>query len=196
MKTCSIKSQVSPFLPIPTQPKISPKFSHLSHITCAHNNNGHYFDSKSCASAKLKMKYMEKKKSHEAKEDDDGQKANSYDDSSSSDDSLKLRRSLVVGGAAFSVGLAVLLMTDKAWAFGPEGPLLEEFWENVRRYGLYALTVSTGVLYSVFQPIYELLKNPISAVLVVIIIGGSFFIVSQILSAMVGVSDFNYEYAY
>ncbi|KAL9237019.1 hypothetical protein vseg_011610 [Gypsophila vaccaria] len=84
----------------------------------------------------------------------------------------------------------------KAWALGPEGPLMEEFWENVRRYALYALTVSTGVLYSVFQPIYELLKNPISAVLVIVIIGGTFFIGSQILSAMVGLSDFDYQYAY
>lgn len=105
-------------------------------------------------------------------------------------------RSLVIAGAA-SVGVMMLLMMDKeAWALGPEGPLVEEFWENVRRYALYALTVSTGVIYTVAQPIFELLKNPISAVLVLIIIGGSIFIVSQILSAMVGVSDFSYDYAY
>ncbi|KDP29295.1 hypothetical protein JCGZ_19398 [Jatropha curcas] len=45
----------------------------------------------------------------------------------------------------------------KALAFGPEGPLVEEFWENVRRYALYALTV---------------------------------------LSAMVGVTEFTYDYGY
>ncbi|KAK2990206.1 hypothetical protein RJ640_014658 [Escallonia rubra] len=28
----------------------------------------------------------------------------------------------------------------KALAFGPEGPLMEDFWDNMRRYGLYALT--------------------------------------------------------
>ncbi|KAL2932242.1 Uncharacterized protein RDABS01_037652 [Bienertia sinuspersici] len=67
---------------------------------------------------------------------------------------------LTVTGAA-SIGLLVILMgQDKAWALGPEGPLVEEFWENVRRYALYALTVSTGVLYAVLQPIFELLKNP------------------------------------
>ncbi|KAK9715112.1 hypothetical protein RND81_06G144400 [Saponaria officinalis] len=110
----------------------------------------------------------------------------------------EMGRRMVIGGAA----LVMMMMTmmemghDKAWALGPEGPLMEEFWENVRRYGLYALTVSTGVLYSVFQPIYELLKNPISALLVIIIIGGTFFIGSQILSAMVGLSDFDYQYAY
>lgn len=85
---------------------------------------------------------------------------------------------------------------EKALALGPEGPLMEEFWDNMRRYAIYALTVSTGVLYTVFQPIYELLKNPISAILVLTIIGGSIFIVSQVLSAMVGVSDFSYEYSY
>ncbi|KAL9237018.1 hypothetical protein vseg_011610 [Gypsophila vaccaria] len=107
-------------------------------------------------------------------------------------------RRLVIGGAA-SFGFMLIMMElghGKAWALGPEGPLMEEFWENVRRYALYALTVSTGVLYSVFQPIYELLKNPISAVLVIVIIGGTFFIGSQILSAMVGLSDFDYQYAY
>ncbi|KAH0712225.1 hypothetical protein KY289_008184 [Solanum tuberosum] len=29
---------------------------------------------------------------------------------------------------------------NQALALGPEGPLMEEFWENMRRYGLYALT--------------------------------------------------------
>ncbi|MFS7898128.1 hypothetical protein Hanom_Chr02g00150741 [Helianthus anomalus] len=65
-----------------------------------------------------------------------------------------------------------------ALAFGQEGPLMEDFWDNMRRYGLYALTVSSGVLYAVFQALYELLKNPISAILVLTILGGGFYIVS------------------
>lgn len=99
--------------------------------------------------------------------------------------------------AALAVGVAVFLVgwdDQKAIALGPEGPLVEEFWENMRRYALYALTVSTGVAYAVFQPILELLRNPISAILVVVIITGSVYIVSQVLSAMVGVSDFTYAY--
>ncbi|XP_012082180.1 uncharacterized protein LOC105642100 [Jatropha curcas] len=106
-------------------------------------------------------------------------------------------RFVVVG--AVSVGLFLFLMgfdEHKALAFGPEGPLVEEFWENVRRYALYALTVSTGALYTILQPIVELLKNPISAVLVILIFGGSFYIVSQVLSAMVGVTEFTYDYGY
>ncbi|KAJ4900070.1 Uncharacterized protein Rs2_14021 [Raphanus sativus] len=109
----------------------------------------------------------------------------------------QLRQALVTG---VSVGLMMALVMgidgEKAMALGPEGPLMEEFWDNVRRYGLYALTVSTGALSAVFEPIFELLKNPISAVLIVIILGGSFYIVSQVVSAMVGVNEFAYDYGY
>lgn len=85
---------------------------------------------------------------------------------------------------------------QKALAFGPEGPLVEEFWDNVRRYAIYALTVSTGALYTIFQPIFELLKNPISAILILVILGGGLYVVSQVVSAMVGITDFSYDYSY
>ncbi|MED6157118.1 hypothetical protein PIB30_020274 [Stylosanthes scabra] len=106
---------------------------------------------------------------------------------------------LLIMGAAVSVGILVMMSgldEQRAWALGPEGPLVEEFWDNVRRYALYALTVSTGALYTILQPILELLKNPISAILVIVIFAASIFIVSQVLNAMVGVSDFTYNYAY
>ncbi|KAM6601884.1 hypothetical protein CsatA_021493 [Cannabis sativa] len=106
-------------------------------------------------------------------------------------------RSLIVG--AVSVGVLLFLMgldDQKALALGPEGPLAEEFWDNVRRYALYALTVSTGALYTIFLPIFELLKNPISAILILAILGGGFYLVSQVVSAMVGVTDFSYDYSY
>ncbi|XP_059307101.1 uncharacterized protein LOC132058783 [Lycium ferocissimum] len=106
---------------------------------------------------------------------------------------------LVVLGAV-SVGVMLFLMgfddKNKALALGPEGPLMEEFWDNMRRYAIYALTVSTGVLWAVFEPIYELLKNPISAILILVIMGGSVYIVSQVVSAMVGITDFSYDYNY
>ncbi|PON90273.1 hypothetical protein TorRG33x02_139230 [Trema orientale] len=115
----------------------------------------------------------------------------------STNDETDYSRCLIVG--AVSVGVLVFLMgldDQKALAFGPEGPLAEEFWDNVRRYALYALTVSTGALYTIFQPIFELLKNPISAILILTILGGGLYIVSQVLSAMVGVSEFAYDYSY
>ncbi|TKY53936.1 Ycf33 family protein [Spatholobus suberectus] len=97
---------------------------------------------------------------------------------------------IVIMGAVCVGILAVVLSEQKALALGPEGPLVEEFWDNVRRYGLYALTVSTGALYTIFRPIVDLLKNPISAIFILALFGGSIYIVSQVLSAMVGVSDF------
>ncbi|KAL3519283.1 hypothetical protein ACH5RR_017432 [Cinchona calisaya] len=118
----------------------------------------------------------------------------------SESDQSKVGSSNLVFLGALTVGVALFVMgfddDHKALAFGPEGPLVEEFWENMRRYGLYVLTVSTGVAYTLFQPILELLRNPISAILVIAIFGGSFYIVTQVLSAMVGVSDFSYDYSY
>ncbi|CAH2078887.1 unnamed protein product [Thlaspi arvense] len=108
------------------------------------------------------------------------------------------KRYALVSGVSVGLMMALVLgmHAEKAMALGPEGPLMEEFWDNVRRYGLYALTVSTGALSAVFEPIFELLKNPISAILIIIILGGSFFIVSQVVSAMIGVNEFAYDYGY
>ncbi|CAH9136443.1 unnamed protein product [Cuscuta epithymum] len=109
------------------------------------------------------------------------------------------KRSKVLIWGAVSMGVVMFLMglgDEKALALGPEGPLMEEFWDNMRRYAIYVLTVSSGALYIVFQPVIELLKSPITAILIVAIIGGSVYIVSQVLSAMVGISDFNYGYSY
>ncbi|XP_022926795.1 uncharacterized protein LOC111433802 [Cucurbita moschata] len=110
---------------------------------------------------------------------------------------IESSRFLIIG--AVSVGVALFLMGsdgERALALGPEGPLVEEFWDNVRRYAIYAVTVSSGALYTILLPILELLKNPITAVLVLAIFGGTIFIISQVLSAMVGVNEFSYEYAY
>ncbi|KAK4369685.1 hypothetical protein RND71_009160 [Anisodus tanguticus] len=114
--------------------------------------------------------------------------------------SLSEKRSKLLVLGAVSIGVVLFLMgfddNYQALALGPEGPLMEEFWDNMRRYAIYALTVSTGVLLAVFEPIYELLKNPISAILILIIMGGSFYFVTQGVSAMAGITDFSYDYNY
>lgn len=110
---------------------------------------------------------------------------------------ISKENSRMVMVVAVSVGMALFVMgfdDGKALALGPEGPLMEDFWDNMRRYALYALTVSTGAIYTLLEPIVELLKNPISAVLIVLILGGGFYIVSQVVTAMVGLSDFSYDY--
>ncbi|XP_066378572.1 uncharacterized protein [Miscanthus floridulus] len=100
----------------------------------------------------------------------------------------------ITTGVAVAVALALSAGAGPALALGPEGPLVEEFWDNMRRYALYVVTVSTGVAYTVLQPIAELLKNPVTALLIVAVIAGSGFLVSQVLNAMVGNSDFIYRY--
>lgn len=102
----------------------------------------------------------------------------------------------LIGGITVGVTVALALSAGPgpALALGPEGPLVEEFWDNMRRYALYVVTVSTGVAYTVLQPIVELLKNPVTALLIVAVIAGSGFLVSQVLNAMVGNSDFIYRY--
>jgi hypothetical protein len=102
----------------------------------------------------------------------------------------------LIGGITAGVTLALALSVDAgpAMALGPEGPLVEEFWDNMRRYGLYALTVSTGFAWALVQPIYELLRNPITAVLIIIVIAGGAVLTSQVINAMSGNSDFVYMY--
>ncbi|XP_021766754.1 uncharacterized protein LOC110731221 [Chenopodium quinoa] len=177
MNTTSIKSQhffPTPIKTTPSNPKFSNFISSNSPAFLGHKNLIINLSSKH-------KNWVIKSSKHEIIDNDE----------------LVFKRRLQVFTGAASIGLLLMMMgQDKAWALGPEGPLMEEFWENVRRYALYALTVSTGVIYTILQPIVELLKNPISAILIVVIIGGSFYMVSQIVSAMVGVSDFSYQYAY
>lgn len=65
---------------------------------------------------------------------------------------------------------------------GPGRPLMkEELGDHVRRYVLYALMGSTGAIYIILEPpILEILTNPISVILVLLIFGGTFFIMSVI----------------
>ncbi|KAJ7256886.1 hypothetical protein O6H91_Y413900 [Diphasiastrum complanatum] len=75
------------------------------------------------------------------------------------------------------------------------GPLLEEFWDNMRRYGLYFITVATGGIYSLVKPLADLLKSPVTAVLLVVVLSGSFYLLYLTLSTMLGIIDFDYEYS-
>ncbi|KAI3874801.1 hypothetical protein MKW98_019374 [Papaver atlanticum] len=98
-----------------------------------------------------------------------------------------------------TLGVAMLVvgMNDqKTSALGPEGPLVEEFWDNMGIYSFYILPESTSVIYTIFQPILEILKNLVTAALIITVLGGKLFIVSQVISTMVGVSEFLYDYGY
>ncbi|KAI0525227.1 hypothetical protein KFK09_004620 [Dendrobium nobile] len=60
------------------------------------------------------------------------------------DSSIELRRLLLFGGFSFAFALLLLGFDgqQEAMALGPEGPLVEEFWDNLRRYGLYFITIA------------------------------------------------------
>ena len=76
-----------------------------------------------------------------------------------------------------------------ALALGPEGPLVEEFWENVTRYIAYFFTVASGGAYAIVKPITELLRKPITAFFVIIALGGGAVITWLTLSSMLGLSE-------
>jgi hypothetical protein len=101
-------------------------------------------------------------------------------------------RELAIGGLVFAL---VCLPDERALALGPGGPLMEEFWDNVRRYGFYFFTVVSGGLYSLTKPLLDLLKNPSTQILVLIAVIGTFYLMYLTVSTMLGLNDFVYEYA-
>lgn len=76
-----------------------------------------------------------------------------------------------------------------ALALGPEGPLVEEFWENVSRYIAYFFTVASGGAYALLKPIADRLKSPLSAFFVILALSGGAFITYLTLSAMLGLNE-------
>jgi len=65
----------------------------------------------------------------------------------------------------------------------------EDFWANVLRYISYFFSVLLGTAYVAIKPVFELLKRPTTAILV--IIGGAalYFFVSTTVGAMLGMNE-------
>lgn len=101
-------------------------------------------------------------------------------------------RALAIGGLVFAI---VCLPDASALALGPGGPLMEEFWDNVRRYGLYFFTVVSGGLYSLAKPLLDLLKEPSTQLLVAIAVAGTFYLIYLTVSTMLGLTEFDYQYS-
>eukprot|EP00244_Chara_vulgaris_P007518 TRINITY_DN2811_c0_g1_i2.p1 TRINITY_DN2811_c0_g1~~TRINITY_DN2811_c0_g1_i2.p1 ORF type:complete len:340 (-),score=22.01 TRINITY_DN2811_c0_g1_i2:918-1937(-) len=84
----------------------------------------------------------------------------------------------------------------RAFALGPGGPLMEDFWDNMRRYVLYFFTVATGGLYTLVKPLSDLLRRPATAVLVVVLATGVIYLTYATLNTMLGINqDFDYLYS-
>ena len=101
-------------------------------------------------------------------------------------------RALAIGCLVFAL---VCLPDASALALGPGGPLMEEFWDNVRRYGLYFFTVVSGGLYSLAKPLLDLLKEPSTQFLVAIAVAGTFYLIYLTVSTMLGLTEFDYQYS-
>jgi hypothetical protein len=101
-------------------------------------------------------------------------------------------RALAIGGLVFSL---VCLPDASALALGLGDPLMEEFWDNVRRYGLYFFTVVSGGLYSLAKPLLDLLKEPSTQFLVAIAVAGTFYLIYLTVSTMLGLTEFDYQYS-
>eukprot|EP00850_Spirogloea_muscicola_P010042 SM000058S18472 [mRNA] locus=s58:74692:81003:- [translate_table: standard] len=97
--------------------------------------------------------------------------------------------------AAASHAKAGLDVDMTALALGPDGPLAEEFWENVTRYISFFVTVLTGGLYSIARPIADLLRRPLSAVLTLAALSGGFYLTYLTISAMLGITPYEYDYS-
>eukprot|EP00475_Leptophrys_vorax_P034391 TRINITY_DN55433_c0_g1_i1.p1 TRINITY_DN55433_c0_g1~~TRINITY_DN55433_c0_g1_i1.p1 ORF type:complete len:167 (-),score=3.81 TRINITY_DN55433_c0_g1_i1:161-661(-) len=85
------------------------------------------------------------------------------------------------------------LLPAMTLGFIPEGPFASEFWDNVGRFVIYFFTVFTGGLYSLVKPIVDLFKRPTTAVLLVIVLGGGFYVTYLTLSAMLGIDELPLE---
>lgn len=102
-------------------------------------------------------------------------------------------RELALGSLVFA--LVCLALDAPALALGPGGPVMEEFWDNVRRYVFYFLTVVSGGLYSLAKPLLDLLKDPSTQILVLIVTIGTIYLVYLTVSTMLGLNEFVYQYA-
>ena len=67
--------------------------------------------------------------------------------------------------------------------------LQEDFWQNLGRYGRYFITVLLGTAYTSVKPVGRLLRNPVTAGLVIAVAVGLYFFVSNTLNGMLGVNQ-------
>lgn len=64
-----------------------------------------------------------------------------------------------------------------------------EFWANVLRYVSYFFSVLLGTVFTILRPLANLMKNPLTAALVIAGAAGLYFFVSTTVQAMLGLND-------
>ncbi|NEQ99602.1 MAG: DUF751 family protein [Cyanothece sp. SIO2G6] len=66
---------------------------------------------------------------------------------------------------------------------------MQEFFDNISRYPRYFITISLGILYSLFvKPFLPLLNRPVTAIALISLAISSFIFLSFTLRAMLGLN--------
>lgn len=100
-----------------------------------------------------------------------------------------------------ALGAGMFILPEAAFAAASHNPdnmvgeVAEnaDFWSNVLRYVSYFFSVLLGTAYVALKPIVQLLKKPTTAVLVIVGAIGLYFFVSTTVSAMLGVTEYDYD---
>ncbi|BAY22076.1 hypothetical protein NIES2100_18390 [Calothrix sp. NIES-2100] len=64
--------------------------------------------------------------------------------------------------------------------------MFDGFWDNVFRYPRYLITILAGIFLNTFEPLFPLLKRPITLIPLIGLLFGSLAFVTFTLRAMLG----------
>ncbi|MBW4641807.1 MAG: DUF751 family protein [Goleter apudmare HA4340-LM2] len=66
--------------------------------------------------------------------------------------------------------------------------MFDGFWDNVFRYPRYLITIILGIFLNTFEPLFPLLKRPVTLIAILGLFVGSLAFITFTLRAMLGLS--------
>lgn len=66
---------------------------------------------------------------------------------------------------------------------------MDDFWTNISRYPRYMVSISLGILYSLFSPLLPLFQRPTTAIATVVLLVSGFAFLCFTLQAMLGLES-------
>ncbi len=66
--------------------------------------------------------------------------------------------------------------------------MFDGFWDNVLRYPRYLITIILGIFLNTFEPLFPLLKRPVTLIALVGLLFGSLAFITFTLRAMLGLN--------
>lgn len=64
--------------------------------------------------------------------------------------------------------------------------MFDGFWDNVLRYPRYMITIILGIFLNTFEPLFPLLKRPVTLIALIGLLFGSLAFITFTLRAMLG----------